>query len=184
MVRCPKPPLPREYPNHELLTKHLGTTADTTVNRQEFLESSFPAYPVQRRKPGAKVPPPRLSVRNTLIKFALDQTVGATFNTLLFSTFMRSLRAATAHAPRITSFNKAADFWTTSGGVDFTRVDFASVWDAALEEFWGIVVAGWKLWPAVSLINYTLVKTVEGRNLVGSIAGVIWGIYMSFVAAA
>jgi hypothetical protein len=165
----------------------LYSVLNTPINFlwQEFLESTFPAYPPPpRRKPGAKVPPPRFSVRNTLAKFALDQTVGATFNTLLFSTFMRSLLAASEHAPRVTSLSKAVAFWTTSGAVDFSRVDFPSVWRAAQDEFWDIVVAGWKLWPAVSLINFTLIKTVQGRNLVGSVAGVVWGIYMSLVAAA
>jgi hypothetical protein len=44
-------------------------------------------------------------------------------------------------------------------------------------------VAGWRLWPAVSLINFTFVKSVEGRNLVTGLAGVGWGIYMSLFAA-
>lgn len=36
-----------------------------------------------------------------------------------------------------------------------------------------------KLWPAVSLVNFTLVKSVQGRNLVGALAGVAWGVYIS-----
>lgn len=113
----------------------------------------------------------------------LDQTLGAAVNTLLFSTFTRSLRGAMAHVPVMTNLIKALHYTTTPGAVDFTQVDFSAVLDESLAEFWGILEAGWKVWPAVSLFNFTMVKTVEGRNLVGSLAGVGWGIYMSLVAA-
>ncbi|KAF7559990.1 hypothetical protein G7046_g4172 [Stylonectria norvegica] len=156
---------------------------------QEFLETSFPSHPKQptssakgstNEKPSE---PPQLSIRNTIIKFVLDQTIGAALNTLLFSTYNHSLRAATAPSPRITNLSKAITYWTSPGTVDLTRVDWNLVWDASKEDFWPIFVAGWKLWPAVSLINFTAVKTVQGRNLVGGLAGVAWGIYMSLVAA-
>ena len=62
-------------------------------------------------------------------------------------------------------------------------MDWSVVWAASKDEFRPIFVAGWKLWPAVSLVNFTLVKTVEGRNLVGALAGVVWGVYMSLVSA-
>ncbi|KAI9163264.1 hypothetical protein HJFPF1_04866 [Paramyrothecium foliicola] len=150
---------------------------------QEFLESSFPTYPTQRRKPGEKPASKRLSLRNTIVKFILDQSIGAAFNTLFFSIFMRSLSAAMGNAPRVTSVFDAATYWTTPGAIDFTRVHFDKIWAIALDEFWPIVQTGWKLWPAVSLINYTMVNTVEGRNLVGSTAGMVWGVYMSLIAA-
>jgi hypothetical protein len=124
-----------------------------------------------------------LNVRNTLMKFALDQTIGATFNTLLFSTYIHSIHLAMPHAPRITNFSKATGYWISPGVIDFSAVDMAVVWEAALAEFWPIVIAGMKLWPAVSLLNFTMVKTVEGRNLVGCVAGLGWGVYMSMVAA-
>ncbi|GAO15057.1 hypothetical protein UVI_02048800 [Ustilaginoidea virens] len=87
------------------------------------------------------------------------------------------------HAPRITSFTKATGYWLSPGAIDFSAVDMKVVLDAAFAEFWTIVLAGVKLWPAVSLVNYTLVKTVEGRNLVGCVAGLGWGVYMSMIAA-
>ncbi|OAQ67035.1 hypothetical protein VFPPC_16105 [Pochonia chlamydosporia 170] len=139
---------------------------------QDFLESSFPA-----RSKG------ELSLRNTLWKFALDQTIGAVFNTLLFSVYIHSIQLAMPDAPRITSFTKATGYWISPGVIDFAAVDMGVVWEAALGEFWDIVLAGMKLWPAVSLVNFTLVKTVEGRNLVGCVAGLGWGIYMSMIAA-
>ncbi|KAK7408900.1 Protein transport protein yif1 [Neonectria punicea] len=152
---------------------------------QDFLESTFPAHPEppHPKKSDTPPPPPKLSIRNTAIKLVLDQTVGAALNTLLFSTFTHSLRAALHPAPRITNLFKAITFWTSSGTVDLTRVDFDTVWAASLDEFWSILIAGWRLWPAVALINFSAVKTVQGRNLVGSLAGVVWGIYMSLLSA-
>ncbi|KAL7931068.1 hypothetical protein V8C35DRAFT_124089 [Trichoderma chlorosporum] len=168
---------------------------------QDFLESTFPAYPKQQQQqqqpsdskkspsssssssPSSQPPAPKLSLANTAIKFLLDQTVGAALNTLLFSTFTRSLRRAMVHAPRITSLPSAAKYWSAAGAVDFTRVDFALVWAEARAEFWALMFAAAKLWPAVSLINFTLVKSVQGRNLVGALAGVAWGVYISLAMA-
>ncbi|EHK16945.1 uncharacterized protein TRIVIDRAFT_160998 [Trichoderma virens Gv29-8] len=157
---------------------------------QDFLESTFPAYPQppskkqqpsdSKKSPSSQPPPaPKLSIVNTILKFLLDQTVGAALNTLLFSTFTRSLRHAMVHAPRITNLPAAAKFWSSPGAVDFNRVDFGLVWAEAKAEFWALMFAAAKLWPAVSLINFTLVKSVQGRNLVGALAGVAWGIYIS-----
>ncbi|OAA46976.1 Mpv17/PMP22 [Metarhizium rileyi] len=147
---------------------------------QDFLESTFPARLPRKDKSVDGQP---LSIRNTLLKFGLDQTVGAVFNTLLFSIYIHSIHMAMPDAPRVTSFTKATGYWMSPGVIDFSAVDLAVVWEAALAEFWTIVVAGVKLWPAVSLVNFTLVKTVEGRNLVGCVAGLGWGVYMSMIAA-
>ncbi|KIL89598.1 hypothetical protein FAVG1_07178 [Fusarium avenaceum] len=154
---------------------------------QDFLESAFPAHPAESPKAkevkGAKKTQPKLSVRNTLIKFTLDQTVGAAVNTLLFSTYVHALRTAIHPVPVITSLPKAITYWTSPGTLNFDRVNWATVWEAAKADFAPLVYAGWKLWPAVSIVNFAAVKTVEGRNLVGALAGVVWGIYMSLVAA-
>ncbi|PMB63436.1 hypothetical protein BM221_010730 [Beauveria bassiana] len=135
------------------------------------------------KKTDDKPAPPALSKRNTAIKFLLDQTVGAAVNTLLFSTFTRSLRMASAHAPRVTNVYKAVSYWVSPGAVDFSLVDFQVVWAEAKEEFWPLVAAGYKLWPAVSLVNFTLVRSVQGRNLVGALAGLVWGIYICLFSA-
>ncbi|KAH7157537.1 hypothetical protein B0J13DRAFT_542050 [Dactylonectria estremocensis] len=152
---------------------------------QDFLESTFPANPAppHPKKSDDPPPPPKLSIRNTLIKLFLDQTVGATLNTLLFSNYVHALRFALHPVPRITSVFKAITYWTSPGTVDISRVNWDRVWAASLDEFWPILVAGWKLWPAVSLVNFSVIKTVQGRNLVGSLAGVVWGIYMSMISA-
>ncbi|ODA83330.1 hypothetical protein RJ55_01843 [Drechmeria coniospora] len=185
----------------------LFSTVNTPPNFlwQEFLESTFPARPQplsssgnsrakgkqQGRKGQSDRKPEQvvreeipLSVRNTVIKFALDQTIGAAVNTLLFSTFMRALHEAMHPVPRMTNLLKAVNYWTAPSAIDFSRVDGSAVWEAAQAEFWSIAFAGLRFWPFVSLLNFTVVKTVAGRNLVGSLAGVVWGVYMSMVAAA
>lgn len=149
------------------------------------MEQTFPAHPPppHPKKSDEKPPPPKLSVRNTIIKLVLDQSVGAVVNTLLFSTFINALQEAMAPAPRITSIFKAVTYWTNAGAMDFSKVDFEEVWGRALHDLMPIMKAGWKLWPLVGLVNFTMIKTVEARGLVGALAGVGWGIYMSMVAA-
>lgn len=63
----------------------------------------------------------------------------------------------------------------------FRGSSYAEAIETAKRDFWPLVTAGWKLWPAVSLLNFTLVKSVEGRSLVGSLAGMVWGIYLSLM---
>jgi len=81
----------------------------------------------------------------------LDQTISAAVNTLLFSLAFAG----------------------------FNGLGYAEAWSEAKDQFWGLMVAGWKLWPLVSLINFSVVKSVEGRNLIGNLAGLGWGIYLS-----
>lgn len=88
-----------------------------------------------------------------MIKFAIDQTLMATVNTLSFSAAMAVIRGA-------------------STGV---------AWQKAREEYWPVMRAGWKLWPWVSLANFSLVRTVEMRQFVGGVAGLVWGVYLSML---
>lgn len=74
-------------------------------------------------------------------------------------------------------------FLRSGRAVDARRVAWAPLWAAAAAEFWPILAAGWRLWPAVSVVNYSLVQSIEGRNLLGNLAGVGWGVYMSLLAA-
>lgn len=96
---------------------------------------------------------PKLSVPNTLIKLLLDQTFGATFNTIIFSFVFAGFKGAT--------FEQA---------VQITRQDF-----------WGLVIAGWKLWPLVSVVNFAFLKSVQSRQLVNGLAGIGWGVYLSLI---
>ncbi|KAI0405529.1 Mpv17/PMP22 family protein [Xylaria palmicola] len=170
---------------------------------QEFLESAFPAYHVSptraavksaaandekgldREAKEGKLVEPKLDITNTAIKLVLDQTVGAAVNTFLFSLFIHSIQAA---MPRplgtpLGNPDKSLQYLLSRGAVDYGRVDWAHVVANSRREFFSILAAGWKLWPFVSLVNFAFVKSIEGRNLVGSLAGVGWGIYMSLVAA-
>lgn len=72
------------------------------------------------------------------------------------------------------------------GGAPVVRygdVAWAGVWAKAKAEFWDLVKAGWRFWPLVSLINYVFVTSVEGRSLVGALAGLGWGIYLSLATS-
>ncbi|TVY55466.1 hypothetical protein LCER1_G005587 [Lachnellula cervina] len=140
---------------------------------QSFLESTFPSHylvpstaaisaastndekELDREEKTDSLLEPKLSLQNTAIKFTLDQTIGATINTLVFSLFVAGFKGATVE----------------------------QAVDAAKEEFWPIMSAGWKLWPLVSAVNYTLVKSVEGRSLLGSVAGMGWGVYLSLLSS-
>lgn len=44
------------------------------------------------------------------------------------------------------------------------------------------MVNGYKLWPLVSLLNYTVVP-VEKRVVVGSLVGLGWGVFLAMKAA-
>ena len=98
--------------------------------------------------------------------------MGAAFNTFLFSVFMHSIQLA-----------MASSSGSAGGRIDYGKVDWTLVLARSRAEFVPLVVAGWRLWPAVSLVNYAFVRTVEARNLVGSLAGVVWGVYTSLFAA-
>ncbi|PBP28204.1 Mpv17/PMP22 family protein [Diplocarpon rosae] len=113
----------------------------------------FNAKELDREEKTKEMLESKLSIKNTLIKFLLDQTIGATINTLLFSLAFAGFRGA----------------------------DYTEAVQVATEEFWPVMRAGWTLWPAVSFANYALIKSVEGRALMGSLAGMGWGVYLSLL---
>ncbi len=43
-----------------------------------------------------------------------------------------------------------------------------------------MIVAGYKFWPIVTLLNLIVVP-VEQRMLVGGLAGLVWGVYLSLL---
>lgn len=139
---------------------------------QQFLESAFPSktlHPSEASIAAAasndekeldseqadhSIVESRLNVRNTVLKFLIDQTVGATVNTILFIMIMAGLRGASMEEALL-----------------LVRL-----------EFWPILFAGVRLWPLVSIVSFTVVESVEARNLLGSLAGMAWGVYLSLVA--
>ena len=95
----------------------------------------------------------QLSIRNTIVKFLLDQSVGAAVNTIMFIMGIAMLRG-----------------YSWQYGWEETKVGF-----------WPLTFAGQKLWPLVSIISLTLVP-VEQRMVFGSTVGVGWGIFLSLMA--
>lgn len=166
---------------------------------QEFLESTFPAATttptpeairsaaasdekeLDREAREGRLVERKLNVGNTIAKFVLDQSVGAAINTLMFSVFMHSVQAAMSH--RTAGPEESVSFLTSGKALDYSQVDWRLVVGRSRIEFMPIMSAGWRFWPFVSLFNFVVVKSVEVRNLVGSLAGMAWGVYMSLVAA-
>lgn len=141
-------------------------------NRQSYLESTFPSThltpsdaalraasqnnekELDREQKSHEILESRLHVPNTISKFVLDQTIGAALNTLMFSFVFAGFRGA----------------------------DLAQAVQISKQDFWPLMSAGWKLWPLVSLLNFTVVRSVDTRNLVGGLAGMVWGVYLSLIA--
>ncbi|KAI2787295.1 hypothetical protein POX_f07658 [Penicillium oxalicum] len=133
---------------------------------QTNLEASFPgskpapaaAPPSTKEKSksdatGSKSAKSSLNVGNTITKVVIDQTIGATWNTVLFLFTMGLLRGH----------------------------HYDEVLVQIRQEFWPIMSAGFKLWPFVSVLCFTVVP-VEQRLLVGSLFGVIWAVCLSLMS--
>ncbi|KAL8387461.1 hypothetical protein RB595_009887 [Gaeumannomyces hyphopodioides] len=169
---------------------------------QELLEQTFPSSGPSSPSPAAvapngkqqqkqQQPKPKeggggggkLSVGNTVAKLALDQTVGAALNTVMFSVFLHSAQAAMAHRPASPADSLAFLAGGFGAAIDYSAVRWDDVWARATAEFVPLLVASWRLWPLVSLVNFAFVRSVATRNLVGGLAGVGWGVYVSMFAA-
>ena len=50
----------------------------------------------------------------------------------------------------------------------------------SIQELFPMMVAGYKFWPLVTIANLIIVP-FEQRMLVGSLAGLVWGIYVSLL---
>ena len=125
----------------------------------------------------------KLNVRNTFIKFALDQTFGSVVNTFLFANMINYVKAGMVRPDHLADRRISARLVMSKDAYDFRSVDTNAVLAKVTRDFWPIITAGWRFWPFVSLISFTFLKTVMARNLLGSIAGLAWGIYMSLVTA-
>jgi hypothetical protein len=115
----------------------------------------------------------------------LDQTISAAANKILFSTFIHSIKAAMARplGSPLSTPDKSFLFLTRKGAINYNNVNWKYVVKKSQAEFPTLMLAGWRLWPFVSLINFAFVKGMLSRNLVKGVAGLGWGIYMSLVAA-
>ncbi|KAK6351616.1 hypothetical protein TWF718_004771 [Orbilia javanica] len=140
---------------------------------QAFLERSFPTYPPDSRQdlkktddialkekaPTSPLPPGvahqepgRLKKSNIARKLLLDQCCGGPINTALFIIGMGLLN-----------------------GNPWEQVQ----WNLA-KDFWKFQIAGWKLWPLVALISFSVVP-FERRVLFGSLVSLGWTIYLSLL---
>ncbi|KAK0282232.1 hypothetical protein LTR35_000639 [Friedmanniomyces endolithicus] len=96
----------------------------------------------------------KLNMTNTSIKFLLDQTLGAAVNTVIFIAGIALLRGASPD----------------------------SLGQKVQEGFWPLIRAGQKLWPMVSVAQFTVVP-FEWRTLVGSCVGLVWGVIVSLMSS-
>lgn len=112
----------------------------------------------------------KLNVKHTAIKFSLDQTLGAVANVSICCVRM---------------YDRYSNVYQTIlfiAGIALIRgQSTASIQQDLTEKFWTMIFAGQKLWPAVSIANFTLVP-LEYRMLVGNIAGLFWNIFLSLQA--
>ncbi|KAJ5895976.1 uncharacterized protein N7473_005375 [Penicillium subrubescens] len=129
---------------------------------QNNLEATFPGtrpqdaaskHEIKTGQPDPATSKPALNVTNTVTKIVIDQIIGATWNTVLFILTMGLLRGQ-HHEVVLTQIR---------------------------EEFWPIMIAGFKLWPFVSVLNFTVVP-VDQRLLVASLFGVVWAVYLSLMS--
>ncbi|KAL7927390.1 hypothetical protein ACQKWADRAFT_276541 [Trichoderma austrokoningii] len=129
---------------------------------QEFLEHTFPTTtePKEddqslRDKPSPSpsqdaVTGGKLNVTNTAAKFFLDQGLGAPVNTLLFICLMGQMNLQ----------------------------GYEGILSSVVSDFWPMLFAGYRVWPLVCLLNLVVVP-FDYRQLVGSIAGLGWGVFLS-----
>lgn len=161
---------------------------------QTYLEDLFPSYeePPKPKKEGPAAKPtvlhpePRLNYNHVWAKTLMDQTIGAIINTFFFALYMFSIQEAMGHRyahPVYSRPENSLKFLLSGKAVEYSRVNWSDTMEHVSMHFSSLLIAGWKMWPAVSLFNFTFVRTVETRNLVGALAGVAWGIYMSLFAA-
>ncbi|PYH94267.1 hypothetical protein BO71DRAFT_483940 [Aspergillus ellipticus CBS 707.79] len=122
----------------------------------EGLEAKLPGYDdnlVPNSKMEKKEQKPKLNVTNTVAKIVIDQLIGGAWNTVAFIMTMGLLRGQ----------------------------EWGFIAQQIQKDFWPIMIAGFKLWPFVSILNFTVVPT-DKRLLVGSLFGVIWAIYLSLMS--
>jgi hypothetical protein len=112
-------------------------------------------------KKGIKPTKTQTSKVNILIKFLLDQTIGALLNTLMFLAYMAYVN---------TSQQGKQDAW-------------GPIVRECSDKTWPMMKDGYKFWPVISLISFVWVP-VDKRVVFGCSVGVIWGIYLSLAVDA
>lgn len=118
---------------------------------QKWLEDTFPAKVAAKGERKDKSENrERLSKSNTVAKFFLDQSIGAACNTAGFI-ILAGIAKGMSGAEIVKSVNK---------------------------DFVPMLLAGWKVWPTVTLANLVVVP-FDYRMTVGNVVGVCWGVYVT-----
>ncbi|KAL3432783.1 hypothetical protein BDV09DRAFT_173398 [Aspergillus tetrazonus] len=99
-------------------------------------------------------PEPKPNVKNIVAKIVVDQLIGGAWNTVAFIVTMGILRGQ----------------------------NYEVIKEEIMNNFWPYMLAGLKFWPLVSILNFTVVPASQ-RLLVGNLFGVVWGVYVSLMAA-
>lgn len=138
---------------------------------QQFLENSLPGYEHSSQRPittfdlekqsqgdtssdQSHGQRPKLNLRNTIAKAFIDCTIGAVLNTVAFFIMM---------------------------GL-FKRQPVDQIFYNVRHDTIAVIVDGSKIWPLASLISFSCVP-VERRIVFLSFVNLIWGVYMSLLAA-
>ncbi|KAI4260468.1 MAG: hypothetical protein L6R42_004046 [Xanthoria sp. 1 TBL-2021] len=132
---------------------------------QQYLERKLPGYQIEKHESNGEVKGAKsagggvtikrkLNVANTLMKVLIDQTLGSVVNVALHLGGVRALQG----------------------------VPVAECLQVVRIQTWPLMIAGYKLWPLVSLLNFTLIP-VEQRTVVGSLVGLGWGVFLALRAA-
>ena len=145
---------------------------------QQLIESKLPGYTARKIEvddggKGVQVEK-RLNWRNTLVKMSLDQSIGAIVNVSAYIGGTRALRGVPLQ-----------ECWAIMREVCFLyRNCYASLKTlmTRIQQTWPVMKAGYKLWPAVNLIQHVFIP-VEKKTVVGSIVGLGWGVYLALFAA-
>ncbi|KAL9092831.1 MAG: hypothetical protein Q9165_004249 [Trypethelium subeluteriae] len=147
---------PKQEPKE--MTRVFTTSSGEVIERKILSRPPSPSA-AEEKKTLATVeartnsPSSKLNIRNTAYKFLLDQTVGALLNTIGFIAGLGALQGKTGE----------------------------QLSAAIKKESVPMIVAGYKLWPLVSIISFTLIP-FQWRLAFGSLVGVGWGVFLSLAA--
>lgn len=143
--------------------KRTSSNADIDIEKQtplSFQAPSSPPSPTSSTSGGGSIfstsaSVRRLNWRNTMTKWFIDCiTLGALLNTLAFFILMGLLK------------NQA----------------LSQIAVTVKEQTMPIILAGYRIWPLASIISFTVVP-VEKRVVFMNFVGLLWGVYMSIIAA-
>lgn len=117
-------------------------------------------------------------------KIVIDQTVGAAWNTVLFIMTISMLHGQN-YDLSMEQVRSVSDSGGRHGGQSSSLMDLcrptAMFFANYPQDFWPILLAGLKMWPFVSILNFTVVPA-DNRLLVGNLFGVVWAVYLSLIA--